>query len=511
MITYDSLTVETTGGKTVLDAVTITVGTGQIRAVVGESGSGKTTLALALLGMVRRGLRRTEGSVEVDGDLPLSMKGEALRAYRRRRVAWLGQDPSLSLTPWMTVNTAVCEVLGVRPTAPGARDRVAALLDRVGLPGTALLDRLPGELSGGQRRRVAFARALANDPGIIVLDEPTSGLDAVAVSEVLDALERVHVQSESTIVVITHDLAVARRCADEITVIDAGRVLETFPVGVLDSPADMAGLHPRTRALWAAARLEQDASDQDAPDQGTPAPGHPDQEAPAPEPAPVLSLREFTAVLPDGTAVGDPVTVDLAAGESLAVTGPSGIGKSTLARALVGAGPFTGEVLLNGTVVAAGMRDRDAATRRALHVIPQDPVRSLNPAVSVVTQLRRAVARARPGIDRHQLAQRVREILDLVQLDPSVLTKHPRSLSGGQGQRVAVARALAQEPSVLICDESTAALDPTVQQGVLDTLNALRAETGLVLIMITHSPAVARYTCDREWAVDTGDVVPAIP
>lgn len=498
MIEYDSLTVETLDGRTIVDAVTTTIGTGRIRAVVGESGCGKTTLALALLGMVRRGLRCTGGTVSANGDRPLTMNDDALRAFRRHRVAWLGQDPSLSLTPWMTVNTAMCEVLDIRPSESGARARVATLLDRVGLPGATLLDRLPGELSGGQRRRVAFARTLANDPEIVVLDEPTSGLDPEAVAEVLDALQLAHAQSGSTIILITHDLDVARRCADEITVIDAGRILETFPVGVLDSPSETATLHPRTRALWAAARLDQDQSqDQVSPEESSPS----EQAA-----VPVLSVDNFTVFLPDGTAVCDPVTFELGAGESLAVTGPSGIGKSTLAFGLVGMGKFDGALRLGDTVVAHTMKERNATTRRAIQVIPQDPVRSLNPAVRVGTQLRRAVLRARPRSDRAEVAQRIRDILDLVQLDTSVLGKRPRSLSGGEGQRVAIARALAHEPGVLICDESTAALDPTVQKEVLDTLNELRDKVGLVLIMITHSPEVARYTCDREWRLGTGEL-----
>ncbi|AWT26603.1 Glutathione import ATP-binding protein GsiA [Corynebacterium provencense] len=499
-VSCNGLTVVTTSGRTVLDEVTLHVGSGTVRALVGESGSGKTTLALTLLGMVRRGLRHTAGTVTVDGTDPLTLRAGHLRSFRRHRIAWLGQDPGLSLTPWIPVCDALCEVLDIPAGDDASRVRVAGLLDRVGLPGVELLDRLPAELSGGQRRRVAVARALANRPGTVVLDEPTSGLDARAVDEVLDTVGQVCSATGATVIVITHDLDVARRIADEITVVDRGRVVETFPAHVLDDPAAVASAAPRTRALWEAARLSPPGTGEGAQDRRVRTAGD------SGTGAPVLGLRGFTALLPDGTPVCAPVELDLRAGESLAVTGPSGAGKSTLVRALVGAGPYLGRVELHGRVLPTEAGHRDPATRRAVQLIAQDPLGSLNPVLTVGTQLRRAVLRRHPGASRREVAGHIVGILGLVGLDTGILNRRPRSLSGGQGQRVAVARALAHEPRVLVCDESTSALDPTVQKGVLDTLNNLRDRTGLVLIVITHSPAVAAYTCTRELVI--GKVLP---
>ncbi|GAB3617422.1 ABC transporter ATP-binding protein [Okibacterium endophyticum] len=476
MIVFDQIDVRNEAGLPVLDRLGTHVGTGEVRAFVGESGSGKTTLALTILGQIRPGLHHHSGSVAVAGFDPLRAHTMALRAYRRKTVAWLGQDPGLSLTPWLTVRQLLSEAGDARRMPD---ERLADLLAplRLEKPHT-LLDRRPADLSGGQRRRIAFARAIARQPEVLILDEPTAGLDQQAINDVLDAFSMLRTHSNVTTLFITHDLAIAERVADTISVLHQGRLVETKAAADLRT-APRSGV---TRTLLAA-ELRTNAH------------------GPAPTrqaDAPILELRDLEIVTPAGAPLTEPLNVTIGPGEGVAILGPSGIGKSTLAGTIIGShSQAAGNVLFCEEPLASRFELRPRGLRRAIQLIPQDPAASLNPALTVRTQLQRAVRRAEPTLTRHAVDRRIESILQQVHLPSDLLQRRSPSLSGGQAQRVAIARALAHRPRLLICDESTAALDPTAQRGILDTLNELRARTGLALIVITHSPNVAAYTCDR--------------
>ena len=472
------LSIATLGGKRVIDDLSIEILAGENRALVGESGSGKTTLALALMGRIRSGLVHETGTIFVDGADVLSLKGSSLRRYRAETVSWLSQDPALSLTPHMTVRALLSE------SVPMDDEDALGLLGRVGLSGVkGLLDRKPRSLSGGQRRRVAIAKAIASKPHVLILDEPTAGLDGATADEVVATIKGICAESGMSVVAITHDLDVAGKFAESVTVLKEGCVLETVSHSeLMNNPGtDYA------RKLVDAQRLERRPGDEMDSSAG----------------APVFSASSFDVVTPDGKDAAFSINH----GRGLSLFGPSGSGKSTIVRAITGERPAErGSVALDlgdgdMHVLARSFKDRSQTELAAVQMVPQDPATSLNPALCVDTQLSRAVRRVHPRWSRKEVKERVSELLALVRLPDEIKHQYPRSLSGGQAQRVAIARALAHEPKVLVCDESTSALDPTTQKDILDTLNQLKRDEGLALVVVTHAERVARYTCEEEIAV----------
>ncbi|AZZ42051.1 hypothetical protein C0Z11_06885 [Acidipropionibacterium jensenii] len=299
-------------------------------------------------------------------------------------------------------------------------------------------------------------------------------------------------------ILITHDISVAARCADQITVLEAGRVAETGPaarvLGAPESPAARAlvaadlgshGSRPRPLRVAAGEAARQQTPREDA----------------------LLSLTGLQVGIPGGPVLADGIDLELAAGAATAVVGPSGTGKTTLVNAVVGLSPARcGRIALRGQTLAPRYQDRTREQLLAVQLVPQDPARMLNPALTVRRQLTRALRRSRPDLDRVGVRDGLEEVLDAVRLDPVILDQRPPSLSGGQSQRVAIARALAHRPAVLICDESTSALDPTVQREVLETLVEL-CRSGLAILLVTHDRGVAGFVCDSVLELAGGGVV----
>ncbi|OPX13637.1 ATP-binding cassette domain-containing protein [Gordonia sp. i37] len=446
-------------GTAVLAGMNLRIGDGSAHAVVGESGSGKTTAALALLGYVPRGLRHSRGDLTVFGTRPLALAGSTLRSFRRS-VGYLHQDPGSTLTPTQTVGSAIAELAipTVEPTE---------ILLSVGLPADdEFVARYPHQLSGGQRRRVALARALAGAPRMLIVDEPTAGLDATAVTQVIDELHDARRRHGFTLVVITHDLDVARELATSVTVVDSGRAVESGSIAdVLDSPAS-AALREIVRA-------------HDAIRSGVPADGDADSGV-------QLRLDQVTVGAGRSTTpLFAPVDLTVSGGQSVGLIGPSGVGKSTLVRAMVGLAPTLSGSITIDTVPRSGRRWQP----RPVALIPQDPDTALNPALRVRTSITRAL----PG--RHDTGGRVDALLRDVGLDSELADRLPTDLSGGQRQRVAIARALATNPSILLCDEVTSAVDTVTEERILALLDGIRVQRRLALVIITHSPAVVSRMC----------------
>lgn len=486
-VVVEQLTVR--AARPILDGVSIDVPAGCVVGVIGESGSGKTTLARCLLGAVAPNLTAT-GTVCVDGVDMLVASPQDVRRVRRSVIAYLGQEPGASLTPTMRVGAAVAERLSVGPD----HERVAAAFESVQLPSDhRFLRRFPHELSGGQLQRVALARALASDPAVLVLDEPTTGLDVVTQAAVLEQIRLQHLGR--TMVVISHDLAVVARLADEVVVMRHGRVVEA-------GRRDDVMAAPRaeyTRTLIA-------ASPDHRHDHATPDTHDPDTI--------VLSIRDLTAShrSRSGTSViaADGIELDVHAGECVALVGASGAGKSTIARAIVGAHRRDrGTMLHHGDPLEAGVSSRRQTQRWAIQLVPQDPRRSLNPRRSVASAIA-DVVRRRNGWSRRADATRITtavdDLLRSVGLDPSLGDRRPGSLSGGECQRVVIARALAARPDVLICDEVTSALDVSVQAGVLDLIRSLIVDQRIGVLFITHDLGVVARIADRVHVLDNGQV-----
>ncbi|MEE1824812.1 ABC transporter ATP-binding protein [Streptomyces sp. BE20] len=486
----------TAGAVTAVDGVGFELAAGDTLGLVGESGSGKSTTALALLRMLPAGGRITGGSVELAGQDLAALPEPALRALRGRRIAMIFQDPMSSLNPVLTVGRQLDEALRAHGTADRAErsTRAVELLDLVGIPGAA--DRLrdhPHQFSGGQRQRIMIALALANDAEVLVADEPTTALDPTVQQQILRLLTRINRETGTALVVISHDLGVIAQTCRRLLVMRHGRVVESGETSdVLGAPQ-----HPYTKQLLAAVpRL-------DAPS------GAAANSTPGAEPLLAVSgLRKTYGSRRRAVTALDGVDLVLHPGETLGLVGESGSGKSTLARALVQVhAPSGGEIRFRGQEFGRG---GERAARRELQMVFQDPYASLNPRMTAGQIVAEPLIAHGYG-DRAAREKRVTELLEQVGLDPTTADRHPRAFSGGQRQRIGIARALAPEPSVLICDEPVSALDVSVQAQVIELLARLQRELGLAILFIAHDLAVVRQVSHRIAVMHRGRIVETGP
>ncbi len=540
----DARDVRVTSAAGVLVAgIDLTVAPGETVAIVGESGSGKSMTARALTGLLPEGVHAT-GRLELSGQAYDLAARTPWQRIRGSQIALLLQDPFTSLSPVHRCG----EQIGWALPRAGRAAAVARLLAEVGLP-SEVAGRYPFQLSGGMRQRVAIAAALAAGPGLLIADEPTTALDVTTQHEVLELVAGLQRARRMGLILITHDLRLARARADRIMVMYAGRLVEEGPAAeVMDRPAHpytarlaacdppvthrlpalptIPGSVPRPYAVSDACAfadrcdLAVEACRTAEPVLAEVAAGHraacvrpsdvrpvaapllagPPAAAVPPEAGPspaLLTVRRLTKRFPGSAAPAlDGVDLELAAGEAVAVVGESGSGKTTLARCVVGLERADG-----GSVEFGG----GATGPRRVQYVFQDPYSALNPGLTVGASLAEALkAAGRPRPD-------VPGLLDLVGLPAAYARRRPRALSGGERQRVAIARALAPGAEVLVCDEPVSALDVSVQAQVLNLLSDLRRDLGLTLLFITHDLAVARQVADRVYVMHRGRVVETGP
>lgn len=498
------------GPVTPVTDVSFEVAGGEVLALVGESGSGKSMTATAVLGLLPPRASVAGGAIRFRGEDITRPKDEARRALRGRGMAMVFQDPMQYLNPVMTCGDQVTEALRVLDGTPAAEAavRARALFHEVGLPDPARhMGQYPHELSGGMRQRVLIAMMLAREPALLIADEPTTALDATVQAQILTLLRALARKRDMALLLITHDLHAVARTADRAVVMQTGRVVETLAVTDLFTGAK----HPYTRMLVAsmphrdgvpaspAARAEQ--PQEKSPDTGV-----------------LLRARDITVQYPASTnllgraragafAVRG-VSLDVRAGETLAIVGESGSGKSTLGRALIRLGPVTSGTLTweDGTDLLAlegrGLRD----FRRRAQMVFQDPFASLNPRLGAGFQLAEPL-RIHGLVPPGGAEARVVELLEAVGLKADDARKYPHQFSGGQRQRLAIARALAVSPRVVVADEPVSSLDMSVQGQVLDLLEELRARLGLTYVFISHDLAVVERIADRVLVMHRGTVV----
>jgi peptide/nickel transport system ATP-binding protein len=485
----DLTVVTAADGAPIIDDVSLTLDEGKTLGIVGESGAGKTTIALALLGMVRPGLLVRSGTVTVAGEQMLGRSERQIRKIRGRVVSYLGQDPASSLTPTMRIGRQVLETTRLGPT--DTPDAVRHWMDWFELPSDQEFQRrYPHQISGGQQQRVALARAFASRPEVIVLDEPTTGLDVVTQDLVLSEIERQRRELGVSVVIVSHDLAVVARLADEILVMRDGVTAEQGElVSVLAAPS-----HPYSRTLVEA-----------APDHRVLAARHRVRSTSPP----ALRVEHLDAghPSPHGQVVAaDDVSFRVEPGQCVALVGSSGSGKTTIARSIVGLHiPDGGAVYVDDQLQAPSVRDRPPVERRRLQLVPQDPYGSLNPRHRVRSAIARPLRLSR-GLSTGEAAEEARVLLDQVRLAPPLLDRLPQHLSGGERQRVAIAKALAVGPNVLVCDEITSALDTSVQATILDLIDELRRTLGLGVVFVSHDLGVVGRVADRVLVLDSGKV-----
>ena len=478
---------------------------GETLCLVGESGSGKSVTALALMGLLPGRARMSAGALTLEhGGGTSELAGLAAEAHRRlrgRRMAMIFQEPMTSLNPVMTVGEQVREVLTIHQpalTAAEGRARVEAVFAQVRLPEPQQrYDEYPHRLSGGQRQRVMIAMALVAEPDLLIADEPTTALDVTVQAEILELLRDLQARTGMGLLFITHDFGVVAAIADRVAVMRRGQVVESGArAELLQRPQ-----HAYTRALL------------DALPERRPRP-----EGPGPGSEVALKVRDLAVHFPVRRGVlrrtvghvraVDGVDLTVRRGGITALVGESGSGKSTVARAILRLErPTAGSVWWEGEDLArldgAELRRR----RRHLQAVFQDPYSALNPRLSVATMLTEPMAVHGLGRDAADRLDRARRLLELVDLPADSLDRYAHAFSGGQRQRLGIARALALEPRFLVCDEITSALDVSVQAGILDLLLRLRAEEGLSLLFITHDLGVVGYLADEVAVMEAGRIV----
>ncbi|CAI7976752.1 peptide/nickel transport system ATP-binding protein [Frankia sp. Hr75.2] len=491
--------------------VDLSIGSGEIVALVGESGSGKSTIANTIIGLLPDNARVTAGSVllhtgpspdDVDGpalddrlDLdergrrPVEIVGareKVLRELRGRVVGLVPQDPMVGLNPTRRIGGQVAEAIRLRGVTGDDLDaEVLEFLAQAGVDNPQLRARqYPHELSGGLRQRVLIGIALAGRPRLIIADEPTSALDVTVQRRILDHLEGLVRESGISLLIITHDLAVAADRGDRVVVLQDGEIVEQGPPGdILVSPAQ-----DYTRRLIAAAPGLAHGG-QIVPRFQLP----PEQVA---TPDPVIRLENVSKRYPlPGRQAGsflalDGVSVEVARGRTHALVGESGSGKTTMLRIAFGFEQATdGRVSLDGVDITGLGWKQTRLLRRKVQLVHQNPYASLDPRFTVGQSITEPLVSFRIG-DRRTRTARALELLDQVALPGSYLDRLPAELSGGQRQRVAIARALALSPELVLLDEPVSALDVSVQEQILELLTDLQERLGLSYLFVSHDLAV---------------------
>ncbi len=560
-VCVEELQVEIESSKIEIDhEVSLELYKGEVLGLVGESASGKTTAATSLLAFQRRGARIAGGRVLLEGRDVLGLPPTELRAARGKLIAYVPQDPSMSLNPALRIRTQLLEVLEEHGYGSGPeerRRRLTEMMDEVLLPSDEqFLRRYPHQLSGGQQQRVVLAMAFACQPSVIVLDEPTTGLDVTTQAHVLQTIRRLSTAHGVAALYVTHDLAVINELADRVAVMYAGRIVEVGSkraifhspkhpytkrllaavpdVNATTMPEGIAGVAPRPgrrppgcafvpRCSWAVDRCaieipplerldESEVACWCARDVSADCGSHRETEPcrflrSAQPGDPLLVVRSVNAWHGKRKTLHG-INIDVRSGWCLALVGESGSGKTTLARCIAGLhhGRIDGEISLCGTALRRRARARDCATRQSIQYIFQSPYSSLNPRKTVAQLLQRPL-RTFFSLSQREMEQRMVEALRHVALDASVLNRYPDQLSGGERQRVAIARSLAARPDLLICDEVTSSLDVSVQATIVELLSKLIDDTGVGMLFVTHHLALVRAIAQHVAVMSEGRIV----
>ena len=478
--------------------VSFSINRGETLALVGESGSGKSVTALSILQLLPYPTaHHPGGSILLEGQELMGAQLSVLRAVRGNRISMIFQEPMTSLNPLHSIEKQVSETLLMHKgmSKEAAHRRTLDLLHLVGLgEAEKRLTAFPHELSGGQRQRVMIAMALANEPDLLIADEPTTALDVTIQAQILKLLKDLQRQFEMAMLFITHDLAVVRKLADYVCVMNDGEIVERgATLEIFNSPS-----HPYTRHL-----LDSEPS-------GT-APTNP------PDSSPIIRADDLRVWFPirkgilrrtvDYVKAVDGITVMVDAGQTVGVVGESGSGKTTLGLALLRLTSSEGPIYFKHEMIQELKSRALRPLRCEMQIIFQDPFGSLNPRMSIGQIIEEGLKVHKIGETPTEREAIVVEALKEVGLDPESRDRYPHEFSGGQRQRVAIARAIVLKPEFIVLDEPTSSLDVSVQAQIIELLQRLQREHGLAYLFISHDLKVVRAMANYVLVMQNGKVV----
>lgn len=517
-----------TGVIQALKDINITVNRGEILALVGESGSGKSVTSLSILQLLP-----SPPAIYRSGEILFSEDGQSainllqrdrygLQDIRGNKIAMIFQEPMTSLNPVLTCGNQVMEALLLhkKGTKAEARRRTIKWFEKVKLPDPeGAFNRYPHQLSGGQKQRVMIAMAMCCEPSLLICDEPTTALDVTVQKTILELIKELQQSSGMGVIFITHDLGVVAEIANRAAVMYKGAIVEQGTTEQLfHTPA-----HPYTKALLACRPVNHQRGQRLPVVADFMEPGQVQSVKFAPvlvkesKPEILLSAEKLSVWFPEkknmlGKALlynkaVDEVSFEVYKGETLGLVGESGCGKTTLGRALLRLiEPTAGKIIYNQTDLTARKKESLKELRKEIQIIFQDPYSSLNPRLTIGAAIAEPMKVHQLHATDKQRKDKVVELLEKVNLRPEHFNRYPHEFSGGQRQRIVIARALALNPSFIVCDESVSALDVSVQAQVLNLLNDLKREFGFTVIFISHDLSVVRYISDRIMVMNKGRI-----
>lgn len=520
LLSVENLSIGFGTAEPVVRDVNFSVNAGETLALVGESGSGKTISCRALLRILPRAARIDSGKMlftpsghTADAPIDLAkLSDRKLRSIRGSRIAMIFQEPMRSLSPLHKIGNQVSEVLWLHGgiSEAEAKRRVIETFERVGFPDPERTYRsYPFELSGGMRQRAMIAMAMVAKPDLLIADEPTTALDVTTQAQVLGLMKDLQRDTGMAMILVTHDLGVVANMAEKVVVMHKGRIMESGDAApILRAPA-----HPYTQKLFdAAPKIPAHCTQDTAPDA---------QDL-------ILDMRNVTKTYtlrsgrgwraPTELRACQEINLSLPRGKTLAIVGESGSGKTTAARIALGAetADLGSEVWFRGETSATplGVHAMDRSARRAFQrqaqMVFQDPYSSLSPRMRILDTLAEPLEIHQIG-SQSERREKASEMLRMVGLPQEMLTRFPHAFSGGQRQRLSIARALMLDPKLIICDEPTSALDVSVQEQILTLLEDIRDQRQLSYLFISHDLAVVARIADEVAVMRRGLVVEQAP
>jgi len=494
---------------------------GEALAIVGESGSGKSTVAYSLMGLHDSKRVNVEGEILFNGQNILNNSTSQWQDLRGKDISMIFQNPMSSLTPYLTIGKQVMEPIlrHASKSVDTAKKDAIDLLNEVEISDVETsFDSYPHQLSGGMKQRVMIASAVSAQPKILIADEPSTALDVIIQAKVLRLMKKELVKRGMSLVFITHDLSVVAGLCDRVVVMYQGRVVESAPVNKLFAEPE----YEYTKRLLSAVpridkRVDLLATDEHNRNNNETVANI----KPSSKNKTIISIKDLHVEFKkrkgvfssksEITKAVNGVSLELYKGEVLGLVGQSGSGKSTLIRSIAGlVKPESGSIYYDNKDILQANQKALHAIRRKIQMIFQDPYGSLNPRFVAGRIIAEPLLNY--GLMSNKNAfKKVRELMELVQLDPAWMNRYPHEFSGGQRQRISIARALALEPEILLCDEPVSALDVLIQADVLNLLKDLKSRMNLTMLFVSHDLAVVRYIADRVAVMNMGRIVEMKP